>query len=204
MLATCRVVASQPQELLGSYVISMASHPSDVLAVKLLLKETGVSWPMRVAPLFETLSDLDHAADAIDRLLSLEQYRAILIRTRRDPTFPEFKRVSQELQEKLKARGGACVQEKPSSGGALDFATLRSQANHLKPRFDEFGDPMSPSARSDGGSRSGARSSPRSGSSRRRETASRRIPGCTSRRCLAPSTSRRSLSTIPCLLLTIP
>jgi len=31
-----------------------------------------------VAPLFETLSDLDHAADAIDRLLSLEQYRALV------------------------------------------------------------------------------------------------------------------------------
>ena len=46
--------------------------------VKLLLKETGVNWPMRVAPLFETLSDLDHAADAIDRLLSLEQYRALV------------------------------------------------------------------------------------------------------------------------------
>ena len=78
VLATCRVVASQPRELLGSYVISMASHPSDVLAVKLLLKEAGVSWPMRVAPLFETLSDLDNAADAIDRLLSLEQYRALV------------------------------------------------------------------------------------------------------------------------------
>ncbi|MEL0166831.1 MAG: phosphoenolpyruvate carboxylase [Pseudomonadaceae bacterium] len=78
VLATCRVVAQQPRELLGSYVISMASHPSDVLAVKLLLKETGVSWPMRVAPLFETLDDLDNAADAIDRLLALEQYRALV------------------------------------------------------------------------------------------------------------------------------
>jgi phosphoenolpyruvate carboxylase len=56
----------------------MASHPSDVLAVKLLLKETGVQWPMRVAPLFETLADLDHAADAIDRLLSLKDYRALV------------------------------------------------------------------------------------------------------------------------------
>ena len=64
--------------MLGSYVISMASHPSDVLAVKLLLKETGVHWPMRVAPLFETLADLDHAADAIDRLLSLQDYRALV------------------------------------------------------------------------------------------------------------------------------
>ena len=67
VLATCRVIANQPQLMLGSYVISMASHPSDVLAVKLLLKETGVQWPMRVAPLFETLADLEHAADAIDR-----------------------------------------------------------------------------------------------------------------------------------------
>jgi len=78
VLATCRVVASQPELMLGSYVISMASHPSDVLAVKLLLKETGVQWPMRVAPLFETLADLDHAADAIDRLLSLQDYRALV------------------------------------------------------------------------------------------------------------------------------
>jgi phosphoenolpyruvate carboxylase len=55
----------------------MASSPSDVLAVKLLLKETGVSWPMRVVPLFETLADLDNAATAIDSLLSLQGYRNI-------------------------------------------------------------------------------------------------------------------------------
>ena len=77
VLETCRIVASQPSELLGSYVISMASNPSDVLAVKLLLKETGVSWPMRVVPLFETLADLDNAATAIDSLLSMQGYRNI-------------------------------------------------------------------------------------------------------------------------------
>lgn len=77
VLDTCRIVASQPSELLGSYVISMASNPSDVLAVKLLLKETGVNWPMRVVPLFETLADLDNAATAIDSLLSLQGYRDI-------------------------------------------------------------------------------------------------------------------------------
>ena len=69
---------------------------------------------------------------------SLEQYRAILTRTRRDPTFPEFKSVSQGLQEKLKARVGECVQKKPSRGGALDFAMLRAQAGRLKPDFDDF------------------------------------------------------------------
>lgn len=78
VLATCRVVAAQPRELLGSYVISMASSSSDVLAVKLLLKETGLSWPMRVAPLFETLDDLENAASAIDSLLSLPAYRELI------------------------------------------------------------------------------------------------------------------------------
>ncbi len=78
VLDTCRVVAAQPRELLGSYVISMASSPSDVLAVKLLLKEVGVAWPMRVAPLFETLDDLNNAAPAIDALLALQAYRELV------------------------------------------------------------------------------------------------------------------------------
>lgn len=78
VLDTCRVIATQPSELLGSYVISMASSPSDVLAVKLLLKETGVDWPMRVVPLFETLDDLNNGAPAIDRLLSLPGYRELV------------------------------------------------------------------------------------------------------------------------------
>jgi len=69
---------------------------------------------------------------------SLEQYRTTLTRTRRDPTFPEFKSVSQGLQEKLKARVGECVQKKPSRGGALDFAMLRADAGRLKPDFDDF------------------------------------------------------------------
>ncbi|RHW21625.1 phosphoenolpyruvate carboxylase [Pseudomonas jilinensis] len=78
VLATCRVVAAQPRELLGSYVISMAGSASDVLAVKLLLKEAGLSWPMRVVPLFETLADLDQAAAVIDQLLGLPGYRALV------------------------------------------------------------------------------------------------------------------------------
>ena len=69
---------------------------------------------------------------------SLEQYRTILTRTKRDATFPDFLNVSQGLREKLNARGGECVQEKPSSGDTLDFATLRSQAGQLKLSFDKF------------------------------------------------------------------
>lgn len=75
MLETCAVIARAPTESLGTYVISMASAPSDVLAVQLLLKESGVRRAMRVAPLFETLDDLDHAAGAIRQLLSLDDYR---------------------------------------------------------------------------------------------------------------------------------
>ncbi|WP_043306988.1 phosphoenolpyruvate carboxylase [Pseudomonas sp. ML96] len=78
VLATCRVIAAAPAASLGTYVISMAGAPSDVLAVQLLLKEAGLQRPMRVAPLFETLADLDHAGPAIDRLLGLHGYRARL------------------------------------------------------------------------------------------------------------------------------
>ncbi len=75
VLDTCAVVARQDQDSLGSYVISMASSPSDVLAVVLLLKEMGIRFPMRVVPLFETLNDLDNAADCISTLLDIDWYR---------------------------------------------------------------------------------------------------------------------------------
>ncbi len=76
VLATCRVVAEQPAEALGSYVISMARKPSDVLTVILLLRECGVQYPLPVVPLFETLNDLQNAEQSIDQLLSNEWYKA--------------------------------------------------------------------------------------------------------------------------------
>ena len=72
VLATCRVVAQAPAASLGSYVISMAGAPSDVLLVQLLLKETALQRPIRVVPLFETLADLENAGSAIDRLLACQ------------------------------------------------------------------------------------------------------------------------------------
>ncbi|WP_249672294.1 phosphoenolpyruvate carboxylase [Pseudomonas abieticivorans] len=78
VLATCREVAAAPAASLGSYVISMAGAASDVLAVQLLLKESGVLRPMRVVPLFETLADLDNAGPVIERLLHLPGYRSRL------------------------------------------------------------------------------------------------------------------------------
>ena len=75
VLATCEVVAGQTPEALGSYVISMASKPSDVLNVILLLRESGMKYPMRVVPLFETLDDLTGAPDAMSALFELDWYR---------------------------------------------------------------------------------------------------------------------------------
>lgn len=72
------VAAQEGQGALGAYVISMASTPSDVLAVELLQKdarrffaEGGSGSPMRIVPLFETLADLQGIEDAVDRLLAV-------------------------------------------------------------------------------------------------------------------------------------
>ncbi|MDO7901972.1 phosphoenolpyruvate carboxylase [Pseudomonas sp. K1(2024)] len=78
VLATCREIAAAPAASLGSYVISMAGAASDVLAVQLLLKEAGLTRPMRVVPLFETLADLDNAGPVMERLLGLPGYRDTL------------------------------------------------------------------------------------------------------------------------------
>lgn len=77
VLNTCRVIAKQKRESLGIYNISMASEPSDVLAVQLLLKDNGCPFMLPVSPLFETLDDLNKAAATIRRLLSLDWYRGI-------------------------------------------------------------------------------------------------------------------------------
>ncbi|MCS4308335.1 phosphoenolpyruvate carboxylase [Rheinheimera pacifica] len=78
VLDTCDIVARHGSEALSTYVISMAGKPSDVLAVQLLLKEAGISFPMPVAPLFETLSDLQNAPDCMRKLLSIDWYRGYI------------------------------------------------------------------------------------------------------------------------------
>lgn len=75
VLATCRILAQQPQETLSHYIISMARAASDVLAPMLLLKECGLRWTMPVAPLFETQDDLERAPEVMQTLWSLPWYR---------------------------------------------------------------------------------------------------------------------------------
>ena len=74
VLDTFAFIAEQPKEVLGIYIISMASEQSDVLTVNLLMKATGITWQMPIAPLFETLDDLNRAAGVIDKLLSDKVY----------------------------------------------------------------------------------------------------------------------------------
>ncbi|MHA6965788.1 phosphoenolpyruvate carboxylase [Zobellella denitrificans] len=78
VLDTCRVIAEHPRDAFGIYIISMAGAPSDVLAVQLLLKEAGVDFPLPVAPLFETLDDLNRGAEVIEQLYALPWYRGYL------------------------------------------------------------------------------------------------------------------------------
>jgi phosphoenolpyruvate carboxylase len=76
VLDTFRVLATLPRDSLGAYVISMAHQPSDVLAVELLQKEARIAEPLRVVPLFETISDLQASQEVMANLLDLPWYRA--------------------------------------------------------------------------------------------------------------------------------
>lgn len=78
VLDTFRMLAKQPFAALGAYVISMATYPSDVLAVLLLQKEAGMKRFIRVVPLFETLDDLKGAPDTLQQLLAIDAYKEII------------------------------------------------------------------------------------------------------------------------------
>ncbi len=76
---------------LGIYVISMAGSSADVLAVLALARAGGLvaedgSVPLDIAPLFETISDLDGAPQTMAALLADPIYRAHLeVRGNRQP-----------------------------------------------------------------------------------------------------------------------
>ena len=78
VLDTCKIIAVQPREAFGAYVISMARTASDVLAVHLLLQEAGCPYRMDVCPLFETLDDLNNAEAVIQQLMGIDLYRGFI------------------------------------------------------------------------------------------------------------------------------
>jgi len=75
VLDTFDVIAQQDAKTFGLYIISMARTASDILAVQLLLKESGCGFELPVAPLFETLDDLNDGHNVITTLLNNEWYR---------------------------------------------------------------------------------------------------------------------------------
>jgi len=75
IIETFRMLAAENPESLGTYVISMAGDPSDILEVALLQKECRVLNPMPIAPLFERLEDLDNAPECMERLFSIPWYK---------------------------------------------------------------------------------------------------------------------------------
>ena len=78
VIDTCKVIAETPQDNIAAYVISMAKAPSDVLAVNLLLKEAGCSYNLPIAPLFETLDDLNNAESVMQQLFNIDWYRGVI------------------------------------------------------------------------------------------------------------------------------
>ncbi|MCG6213998.1 phosphoenolpyruvate carboxylase [Vibrio furnissii] len=78
VLDTCKIIAAQPREAFGAYVISVARTAADVLAVHRLLQESGCPYRMDVCPLFETLDDLNNAEAVITQLMSIDLYRGFI------------------------------------------------------------------------------------------------------------------------------
>ncbi|KAL7541326.1 hypothetical protein ACHAXR_010813 [Thalassiosira sp. AJA248-18] len=73
-LETFEMISEQHEASLGAYVISQCTSASDILAVLLLQRDAGVKKPLRVVPLFETLDDLNGAADTMEQLFSIPSY----------------------------------------------------------------------------------------------------------------------------------
>jgi phosphoenolpyruvate carboxylase len=76
---TGQVAAKFGRESLGLYIISMTDGASDLLEVALLMKLTAAA-PLPIAPLFETLDDLNRAPEILDTLFSHSAYAAELAR----------------------------------------------------------------------------------------------------------------------------
>mgnify|MGYP001458815762 CR=1 FL=1 len=76
--STFKILANEPSECLGAYVISMTTSASDILSVLFLQKEANIKNKLRVVPLFETLDDLINAKEIMEKLFSQSWYRKII------------------------------------------------------------------------------------------------------------------------------
>ena len=76
--STFKILANEPSECLGAYVISMTTSASDILTVSFLQKEADIKNRLRVVPLFETLDDLINAKEIMKSLFSQSWYRKLI------------------------------------------------------------------------------------------------------------------------------
>lgn len=75
VLKTMSIIAQQGEKGIANYIISMASEPSDILSVALLLKASGVKRKLPIVPLFETLEDLEFASERMNKLFAVPWYQ---------------------------------------------------------------------------------------------------------------------------------
>ncbi len=76
--STFKILANEPSECLGAYVISMTTSASDILSVSFLQKEANIKNKLRVVPLFETLDDLINSKEIMEKLFSQPWYRKMI------------------------------------------------------------------------------------------------------------------------------
>ncbi len=76
--STFKILANEPSESLGAYVISMTTSASDILSVLFLQKEAKIKDKLRVVPLFETLDDLINSRSIMQTLFSQRWYRKLI------------------------------------------------------------------------------------------------------------------------------
>ncbi|MDC3069106.1 phosphoenolpyruvate carboxylase [Candidatus Pelagibacter sp.] len=76
--STFKILANEPSESLGAYVISMTTSASDILSVVFLQKEAKIKDKLRVVPLFETLDDLINSRSIMQTLFSQKWYRKLI------------------------------------------------------------------------------------------------------------------------------
>ena len=84
VIATWRMIAqahaAYGPQVIDTAIASMSTAPSDVLTMLLFATETGVADRLDLVPLFETVDDLDRAADVMAELFDTPEYRAHLSR----------------------------------------------------------------------------------------------------------------------------
>ncbi len=79
VLDTCKVIAEAPRGSIAAYVISMAKNAVRRAGGSSSAKRSRYRLlPLPVAPLFETLDDLNNANDVMTQLLNIDWYRGFI------------------------------------------------------------------------------------------------------------------------------